>query len=67
MRKIALNGGAEEDRTPDLLIANVAVTYNINDLGQSSRLLDKPKMAHESTNRAQSYYMRATPSLGERA
>ncbi len=46
-------GGAEEDRTPDLLIAKDAVDLIINGLGAASRLEKAGYGVLKSTNQAQ--------------
>lgn len=57
-------GGAEEDRTPDLLIANGKVIYKTRHFNQSIRLSLKPGMALYGTNLAQSCRQPSQP--GER-
>jgi hypothetical protein len=54
----ALNGGAERDRTADLLIANVTVIRNINNLQYRSRTERYRIKPLESTNQAQYIYER---------
>jgi hypothetical protein len=58
MRKMALNGGAEEDRTPDLLIANVTVIRDINNLRHCSRTEKARKTPLVRTKTAQYIYER---------
>jgi hypothetical protein len=47
-------GGPEEDRTPDLFIAKVAATCNINDLRRCNNGVNSVKTGGECTDRAQS-------------
>jgi hypothetical protein len=48
------SGGPEEDRTPDLLIANDTVTREINNLRRCNNVVNSVKTGGECTNRAQS-------------
>lgn len=47
-------GGPEEDRTPDLFIANDTLVRNINDLRRCSNGVNSVKTGGECTDRAQS-------------
>lgn len=46
-------GGPEEDRTPDLLIANDVEVKNINNLHHCASAVNSPKSQCVCTNRAQ--------------
>jgi hypothetical protein len=48
-------GGPEEDRTPDLLIANDTLILDINDLPHCSVVRNRGETGGECTNRAQSH------------
>lgn len=54
LKKPGGSGGPEEDRTPDLFIANDGVTRTINSLRCCCSAVNRPKAGGKSTNRAQS-------------
>jgi hypothetical protein len=58
LKKLGRSGGPEEDRTPDLLIANDTTVRNINDLRRRSSAVNSPITGGECTNRAQRDYRR---------
>lgn len=53
LKLLERSGGPEEDRTPDLLIANEATVSNINELDCFCGAINRGKTGGECTNRAQ--------------
>jgi hypothetical protein len=53
LKNLGRSGGPEEDRTPDLFIANDTLNRYINDLRHRNNVVKSPKTGGGCTNRAQ--------------
>lgn len=53
LKLLGESGGPEEDRTPDLFIANDTTVHNIKDLGWCCVAINRGKTGGECTNWAQ--------------